>query len=369
MRKFTNSRRNLAIGAVTLTGALALGACSGVEGAQGGSGAGGTADLQFASFLGPTTPQGAAMKSMFEEISEDEESGLSVETFWEGALLGADEMLSGVAQGRSDIGYMTVQYTPGELPLSQAATVPFQTEDWEAVETALNTMYEDDEAFNGEWQGNGVHVLTFTGTPASIYATAEPLPDFESLAGQQVRATGYTANAVDAAGGNAVALQIGEVYEAIQRGLVEGYTTMLLDTAPSLSLHEVAPHITDTGIGVYTMNVIFMNQDAWESLSDEQRQVLEDGIEAYHAEYRERLTEVEDESCQAHIDAGGGVTIWSDEDKQQWRDVVGESLIDMWKSDVEQAGGDAEAFYSTYSKLVEENPGELETGMKRCANR
>lgn len=356
-------RRRLMLGAGALSAPLLIVACGGVEGAGGSE-----VDLQFSSFLGPTTPQGQAMDTMWSALS-DGDSGISVEPFWEGALLGADETLSGVSQGRADIGYMTIQYNPGELPLTQAVTVPFQTNDFWATGEAYNDLYENNEAFREEWERHGVHVLTFTPTPPSIFATAEPMPDYASMAGHQIRATGLTANAVDAAGANAVALEVGEIYESIQRGLIDGYTTMLLDTVPSTSLDEVAPHVYDTGIGAYTMNVILINADTWESLSDDQRTAVEGAVDQYTEDYASTLAEVEDGACEDLIANGGGVEIWSEEDQQQWRDDVGTLAYDRFITSATDAGADPAPFFDEYVELLDTHASDTETGMERCAAR
>lgn len=356
--------RRTAIGAVSLLAGITLAACGGVQGAGGGE----EANLQFAAFLGPTTPQGTAFNEVWEKLSADD-NGINVEPFWEGSLLKADEMVPGTAQGRADIGYTTAQYNPGDIPLTQAATVPFQVEDWIAATDAYNELYKTNDAFRKEWEDLGLHVLAFAGVPNSIMATKDPVPDFESLRGLQIRSSGYTSNALELAGASPVSLAAGEIYESIQRGLVSGYTTMILDTVPSLSLEEVAPWVMDTGIGQYTMNIVFINLDTWNSLSDGQKAALEDAIEEFKARYPEIVAEKEDLACEGLKENGGGVIIWSEEDKQQWRDLVGTTGVDAFVQQATASGAeDAAGFLQSYIDYVKANPSGAESGMERCAN-
>lgn len=342
---------------------LALSACGGIEGAGGGE----TLDLKFASFLGPTTPQGAAFQDVWNEITESD-GPVNVEAFWEGSLLGSGEMVAGTADRRADIGYTTIQYNPGELPLTQAVSVPFQTYDYIATTAAYNQLYAENEAFRAEWNDRGVHVLTFAGVPNSIMATSAPLPDYESLAGLQIRSTGFTSNALEAAGANPVSLQIGEVYESLQRGLVSGYTTMILDTVPALSLQEVAPHVTDTGIGQYTMNAVFINLELWESMTDEQRAAIEGAIDDFKTIYVENVVTKEDEACIGLKENGGGVVIWTDDEKQQWVDAVGDTLLDAFIETATASGAeDPRGFFEEFLAATEANASGVESGMARCA--
>src|SRR5690606_15512790 len=134
--------------------------------------------------------------------------------------------------------------------------------------------------------------------------------DYAWLAGKTLRASGYIAEALQKAGGNAVGLPVVDVYEAIQRGTIDGYTNMILDTVPVLSLQEVSPWIAETGLGLYTVNTLSINKNKWDSLSDEHKQIFEDVADRWQEYYLDQLTEVEDAACQLLIENGGGSTVW-----------------------------------------------------------
>src|SRR5690606_1492628 len=68
------------------------------------------------------------------------------------------------------------------------------------------------------------------------------------------------------------------------------------------------------------------------------------------------------------IENGGGSTVWSDADIQQWKELVGDDALNKWKSDAQASGADVDAFYDEYISLVQGYEGDYVNGMVRCAD-
>lgn len=361
------------LGAVIVAGAM-LAACSGngtsggEEGTEGGGS--GQVNLQLATYLAPTAPPAIAMQWAADELNERSDGEVSIEIFFAGSLLDGPDILSGVAQNRADMGLMTMSYNPGELPLTQATAVPFENDDADALSRALNDLWESNEPFQQEWTNNNVHPLTFIGAPTGIVSAKEPIESLDWFDGKNVRATSYTANALSAVGANPVGITLGEVYEGMERGTVDGYASMLMDTITSASLDEVSPFVTATGLGTYGGNVVLINPSVWDGFSDDHRSLFEEVFAEFPQHYLETYSGVEDETCDALIAAGGGVNVWEESETQRWADVVGDSVLDDWKNAVNGAGLDADAFWEAYqSALADHQREDFQSGMERCANR
>ncbi len=356
------------IAATVAVAALALTGCGGI---QGGGGESGTLSLQFNSFLGPSTPQALAIDSIFTQVEEGSEGSVAIERFWGGALVAGPDTLGAVAQDRVDIGHMTVLYNPAELPLSQVIGIPFVTQDNSNVASIFTELYETNDAYRAEWESQGVVPIYFIGVPASAVGGPTPITGPEWFAGKDIRSTGYVAAALQQLGANPVALQSTEVYEAIQRGTVDGWANNILDTAiGDQSLQEVAPWVADAGTGLYTVNALVMSTSQWESLTDEQRTLFEDLRDTLNDEALSELEVLDDAACDLLIEAGGGATEWDAEQVQAWSDIVGDSALDSWRSDVTSAGVDADAFYDQYMQLIEEQTDpDFVDGISRCAER
>lgn len=362
MSNFRALRRTLAASAVV--SGLVLAGCSGVQGSDSDT----ALELQFNSFLGPGTPQAIGMQWLWDEVEEQSEGSMSIEQFWGGALVNGPDTLEAVAQGRVDLGHMTVLYNPSQLPLSQAIAIPFVTDDVSNVAAIFRELYETNDEYHAEWDAQGVVPLFFLGVPASAIGGKTEITGPEWIAGKSIRSTGYLADAVQALDGTPVALQATDVYEAIQRGTADGWTNNILDTAiGDQSLDEVAPWVADAGTGLYTVNAVVVSKTRYESFTDEQKMMFADIAEGLDDHALDALDEADNSACEKLIAAGGGATAWTPEQIESWKSLVGDSALESWKSDVQSAGGDPEGFYDAYSTLIQERTSpDFVNGIERC---
>lgn len=363
---FTNRphTRRAAIGvAVSATALLAAG-CSGVVGGEAD-----TTQLQLAAFVSPSTPYGEVIEWYIEELSERSDGQIRVEVFWEGSLVPGVDIVGGVAQGRAELGFTTPNYHPAELPLTQVMSIPFITSDVDAVQATFAELYETNSDYQAEWEHTGVVPLAIQGVSPNVLGTTEPVPDISWFRGKSLRATSLTGNVIQQTGGNAVALGLGEIYEAVQRGLVDGFTSLNLGTVPSTSLHELTPYITDTQLGIYTLTALIVNADVYESLSAGHRTVLDEVTAEFNERYTELLGAYEDGSCDTILAAGVTVERWSDATAREWTELLGDSIEQQWKSGIASSGVDADAFFDEYISLIDTHASDYESGIARCAAR
>jgi TRAP-type C4-dicarboxylate transport system substrate-binding protein len=120
-------------------------------------------------------------------------------------------------------------------------------------------------------------------------------------------------------GGVAINMQPSEVYQAMQRGVVEG-TALGWPAVPTFKIEEVAKHHLDV---FYTVNpaFVFMNKDAYAKLSGKAKAT----IDKYSGEaYSRRLGEVTD-----RMDANGREHTRS-QSGQQFTTIDGAEL-ERWK--------------------------------------
>jgi len=320
----------------------------------------------MAIYISNSAPHGEALGWVIDQLKERSGGRIVIEPYYDGSLLPAAEILAGVAEDRADFGFMTPLYHPAELPLSQVTSIPFATTDVRAVSSAVTNVYAENADYQHEWEAQGVDVLNFIGVAPSMFAGKEPVTGLDYIEGRSIRAAGYGAIAIEVAGGNPVSLVVGELYESLDRGLIDGYTNMLFDTMPSLSLQEVAPYIADTGLGTYGVNSIIVNPGVWEGFSDSDRALIEELIPEFEARYFDNLAAAEDKACELTKEAGGNVVVWSDADVSKWKALVGDRPLEQWRSTVENTGADVDAFYDAYLAGLAGAANEP-SGMARCA--
>lgn len=328
-----------------------------------------TYNLKFASYIGKGAAQSKAQEWWAQEVEKRTDGRVKVKFFYQGALLPPADILKGIADGRADLGYYAPVYNPAELPLSSVAGVPFITDNAEAQMRAFQELYERNEAFHDEWEQQGVHVLFVNPLSENIVGMREPVHGLEDFKGKSIRGLGYINQALEILGANAVAIAAPEIYEALQRGTIDGYSGFAFEVVTALKLHEVAPYTLATGTGNYVYAVTPITKSLWDGMPEDIKQVMTEVSSEYPDKMIGILRETEDEVCAAIKAAGGTVSVLPDDEVESVRSQIGEKINDLWIADATARGADAASFFADYRETLAkyEKTATYVSGVKRCA--
>lgn len=347
---------------------VALSSCGGVTGGGGGED-GSLPSWQGANYM----PEQNSFSRALVEVSDflTEQDVAEVEVFHQEALLGAADILPGVADGRANIGIINPFYYPGELPLTNVASVPFVSDDPWAHTTAMNELYDSSDLLKAEYEKAGVELVTFVPVATTILGSKDPITSLDDFQGKKIRAVGLVSNAIAEVGASPVSLPAGEIYQSVESGVIDGYTSYPFDISVSNSFHEVAPNVLDPGTGVYSVGAILMNKGDWDSLTEEQRTAIGDNSKNFADSAAQMVSDDLESLCGTFLEADGKPTVLPDDQVQEFKDTVGDSLVDGWKSEASNAGveeSDVDAFYDDLTAGVEkyEAESELDLSMKPC---
>ena len=126
-------------------------------------------------------------------------------------------------------------------------------------------------------EGMNAHFLAWSETGAGyyLYLTSEPPRDANGvvdLTGMSIRSTGAYRPIIEALNGTPVSIPAGDVPQALDRGVINGFgwPTVGLE---SIGLHESVSHRVEPSF-YHLANVVLVNADRWERMSDEQRELL-----------------------------------------------------------------------------------------------
>ena len=139
------------------------------------------------------------------------------------------------------------------------------------------------ELLDAHYQGLGLKLIAApaTGTQGFRYYLKAPIAGEPAFDGRRIRGTVSYHPMIEALGGTGVVMDGGEVYSALQTGVVDGAawgTTGALD----FKWNEVAGYIADPVFGQVGV-MILANLDAWNALSDEERAAIEGAAAALEA--------------------------------------------------------------------------------------
>jgi TRAP-type C4-dicarboxylate transport system substrate-binding protein len=173
-----------------------------------------------------------------------------------------------LARGIVDFSWGVLSYTPGRFALTEILTLPFVSADNKAASKAIMSLLARHPALAKET--GDVHLLAIVAAGPYQLHLREPIDSVANLGGRRLRVVGAPlSKSVKALGGDVAALPMPQVYENMQKGVVDG----LLGANASLiafKLNEVSTFHVMTNISV---PVIFagLSKKYYNSLSAEQK--------------------------------------------------------------------------------------------------
>jgi TRAP-type C4-dicarboxylate transport system substrate-binding protein len=282
-----------------------------------------------------------------EAVAEATEGTVTIEIHPAQALTSPGEAYDNAAAGAIDIGWALHGYTPGRFPLTDVVELPFTFESAAQATDALWDLYEEFPELQAEYGDVKVFAL-WTHDLGNLYTVGRQVTE-PDLSGLTLRAPGpIMTDAIEAMGGAGVGMPAPELYDSLDRGVIDGL--MIGDTGVvSFTLHEVVDHVT---VGNFFVGAEFlvMNQGSWDSLSEAQRQAI-DGL------IGRQLSQVGagsyDTLNETTVDfEGWGFTVTDVRaDIEPWRQAV-QPVIDDWIAAREAEGAPGQAMYDRLLEIV-----------------
>ena len=208
------------------------------------------------------------------------EHGVAATEFEQGALGDEAERLDQVSQGLLEVSMSNVSSAGSIDGTAFGVGLPFFFEDADQLSRALyhNGMLA---RINKTTTRQGVRVLDFVnlGTPSGLFTTKTPIRSMEDMASLRMRALDEAQILTfQAWGGQATIVSWGEVPNALQTGVADGYQNPAF--VPLMFGHTgFIKHFTDAQISP-SVRVAIASEDWYQSLSNEQRGHVNDAVEA-----------------------------------------------------------------------------------------
>jgi TRAP-type C4-dicarboxylate transport system substrate-binding protein len=281
------------------------------------------------------------------EIEKRTNGKVQITVFPGGTLTPADKCYDGVVKGISDIGFSVLAYTRGKFPLTEVSDLPLGMKTGLVASKVIHEYYKK---FKPK-ELDEVKVMYLHGHGPGILHTKKEIKTLEDLKGTKIRCTGMAAKIVQALGATPVAMPMGETYDALSRGVVDG------SMAPQEALQgwkwgEVVKFtIENFGSSYSTGMFVVMNKDKWNSLPPDIQKI----IEQINEEYVEKQGKVWDEIDKAGRDAtlklGNKIIPLSQDEDSRWEKTV-RPLLDEYKKNMKDKGLPGEEVLSFYFQTI-----------------
>ena len=255
-------------------------------------------ELRFATgFPASHLMQKHVFESWAEDIGKKSNGTLIIRMYPGGALGPAPAAFQRVKSGVADIGYSLQGFTSDQFPRTLLMELPDVARDNVTATRKLWAVYD---LIKDDYQG--VKVLGLWSTGPNVIGTrdrAVRVPD--DIKGMRIRVPSkLLGDVLTSLGASPVFMNITEVYNAVQTGVLGGVTTGT-SALRGFKLGEVLRYYNDYEFGVSPQFVV-MNQASYDKLSAEHKKLIDDttGLE-FSLEGRDRLRQGGDRPA-----AGGG---------------------------------------------------------------
>jgi TRAP-type C4-dicarboxylate transport system substrate-binding protein len=345
-------------------------------------------------------PQGSPITKNYEDyfaaVEEWSDGKITFEVAWSNAVAPATETDDALADGRLDMGLVMAGYEPDKYPVYAALSDTSFMGNGNPLEMIMTPhgyipeIVWDNEQVQQEFEQAGLKLLTpsFTGGVNSILC-GEQKTTLDELKGGQVRISGAAhAAEAKALGMSPVSLTFEEVYEALQRGVLDcafaGITVVRL-----ADLLSVAPHVVLSSEADFAQvpSTLAMSTPAWESLPLVAQQLLFDRLDVFVQSnmdslvglFRDVLGEVDgkggsiaglDAEAQVALDEGNDAFLRAVAENKAIED--GEALVEAirtksaeWRELVGKLGYDTEVEYADFPEWASENEIDLTAFMEK----
>lgn len=230
-------------------------------------------NFKFANYMAPTHPYVASTFEPFAKAVEEGTKGDLRITVYNGGEMGAGpaEQYARAVDGVAEFSISLPGYTASTFPLTLAAELPGVLDE----KTGTETIWKNIGLFQPEYKRVKL-VALWSSAENIIYSATKPIRSIDDIKGMKIRVPSRNSGElVSAWGGTPVSMPVSDVYNALQTGVIDA--AMIDGTATkAFRFGEVAEFVT---LGMETTNspfFIVMNRDAWDSLNDEQKAVVEE---------------------------------------------------------------------------------------------
>lgn len=312
--------------------------------------------LNLAHYLAESVTEWTAWDIYFAEEVEKRTNGkVKIILHWSESLGKIPDLPELCSKGAVEMIATTPSYSPTWFRLTSSVNqIPFIQNNLEESLAVAKKLYFEGPLPEVDYKQNNMKLLFVDVYREYETFAKEPYETLEDLKGKKIRTWGpYLPRAIDAAGAVPVDVMPAEMFESLQRGRVDGIPWGI-NAAYGNGLHEIAPYVSKTGIGLTPGVIRLINLDVWNKLPADVQQVMEEvaeelmgevGLEIANSHYEEAMEKLTQE----------GATFVEFKDRDKWINMLpdfrAEWVKEMEGTDIEE---EAKELYQMWNDVLEE---------------
>lgn len=257
--------------------------------------------------------------------------------------LNGKDIFTYLKNGVFDVGMTISDYVGGEAPALEGLDMPMiTTTAAKAYEVSLAYMPIAEKVMQSKYDA---HVLAIAPNTAQIVYCNTPITGLDDLKGKKIRASGRTASEfLSALGAQPTSIGFNEVPGALEQGVIECAVTSSVG-GYNAGWQDVTTHLLTLPVAGWDTAITAISNKKWNSLTEEQRELIESEITANFMEpVWSRLAEDDAKSVACLIGDGecafgepGNMTLIAatEGDMKRAREALTEIVLPSWASRID----------------------------------
>jgi TRAP-type C4-dicarboxylate transport system substrate-binding protein len=237
-------------------------------------------ELSFSTMFPAAHLQGALNQKFCDEIKMRTNGRVEITLYPAGTLTSAPKCYDGVVKGLSDIGMSCPLYVGGRFPASQIFEMPSDLDSGWVTGKVYNDFFNKFKLK----EYDAVHVLYLHGPGRNVLSTrTRPVRKLSDMKGLIVRASGTAVELLKAWEATPRAMPMGEAYEALSKGVVEGLFAVP-ETLKGWKHADVVNYVSILPVSTSSCQFVAMNKKSWDSLPPDIQKVFTE-VSANYPDY------------------------------------------------------------------------------------
>jgi len=258
------------------------------------------------------------MKAFADKVKEKSKGQMEIRIHPASSLYPGPELIPALVEGRVEIAPVLTGYLVDLLLPMGVLELPFMTsspQEHRKAAEKLRPFYVEQFAKKGL-----LHMTIHPWPSQQLYSTKKPIGTVEDWKGIKIRTTGAEqTELVKALGGAPVNVAFGEVYTALQRGVIDAAITSATNAEP-MKFFEVSKYLNYWYINGFYLEFLGINKKAWDALPADLQKVVKDSF---------KEVRFEDKTWEDAIS-------WDNKAKKRVQE-LGMTAVDVPKAEIEKA--------------------------------
>ncbi len=281
--------------------------------------------LTYSNFFPPKHIQSVLGQQWSDEVEKKTNGKVVIEYYPGQTLTKSKQVYDGVVTGLSDIGMCLFAYTKGRFPVLEAVDLPVGYTSGIQATKVVNEVYNE---FNPKELTDTKVMYLHAHGAGLLHTNGKAVKTMDDFKGMKFRGHGTSAQVIKALGGTPVSLPMPELYQSLQKGIVQG-ALYPIEVNKGWRMAEVTDYMTKSTSIAYTSSFyVVMNKTKWASIPVDLQKIITRINQEWIPKHGKAWDESDRIGLEYFTSLGHEVIELSDSESQKWKKTIAPVIDD-----------------------------------------